>query len=100
MVYKVKGTEKIARLFEGWQETLIWSCIQNVMGSLYVDSTEKPGSAMAVSGDFCFFAGKPDEKLVAYKPAWCRQNFIIMTARQPEWLALIEKVYKEKAVTE
>lgn len=140
MIKEVTGTDQIRQLFAGWQETMIWSCLQGVMGHLYVhmsdnpdlegnsdlagssntsdnpntadssnmaegsDTTDNPNSAhnpqsaMAILGDFCFFAGKPDEKLVAYKPAWCRQNFIIMTARQPEWLALIEKVYKEKAV--
>lgn len=100
MVYKVKGTEKIARLFEGWQETLIWSCIQNVMGSLYVDSTEKPGSAMAVSGDFCFFAGKPNEELIRY---WfkCYQGEhpwgVIMVPQNEEWGKLIETCYGERA---
>lgn len=66
MVYKVRGNEKIALLFEGWQETMIWSCIQNVMGSLYADSPENPASAMGASGDFCFFAGKPNEELVRH----------------------------------
>ena len=97
MIKEVTGTDQIKQLFAGWQETMIWSCLQGVMGHLYADSADNPQSAMAILGDFCFFAGKPVEKLVAYKPAWCRQNFIIMTARRPEWFALIEKVYKEKA---
>ena len=57
MVFELKETKKAAPLFEGWQETMIWSCLQKVMGSIYVDSPENPASAMALLGDFCFFAG-------------------------------------------
>lgn len=101
MVYKVKGTEKIASLFEGWQETLIWSCIQNMMGSLYADSPDTPDSAMAVSGDFCFFAGKPNEELVRH---WFNRYAqpevswgVIMVPENEEWGELIETCYGERA---
>lgn len=36
MIYKLEDTSKVERLFEGWEETLIYSCIQNVMGDIYV----------------------------------------------------------------
>lgn len=98
MIYEVKGTKEIKQLFAGWQETLIWSCLQGVMGHLYADSTDNPKSAMAILGDFCFFAGIPNRELVAYKPEWCRQEFMIMTALAQEWFSLIEGVYGEKAV--
>lgn len=98
MIYEVKGTKEIEQLFAGWQETLIWSCLQGVMGHLYADSTDNPKSAMAILGDFCFFAGTPNRELVTYKPEWCRQEFMIMTAPAQEWFSLIEGVYGEKAV--
>lgn len=66
MVYELKDTEKAALLFEGWQETMIWSCLRRVMGKIYTDSLEQPSSAMAFLADFCFFAGKPDAELVRY----------------------------------
>ena len=47
MVLKLKETRKAAALFEGWQETMIWSCLQGVMGSIYADSQENPVSAVA-----------------------------------------------------
>ena len=59
MIWEVKETKKAAMLFDGWQETMIWSCLQGVMGKIYVDSPEKPVSAMAVLGDFVFLAGEP-----------------------------------------
>ena len=98
MIYEVTGTEQVMQLFAGWQETMIWSCLQGVMGHLYADSADNPQSAMAILGDFCFFAGTPDRELVTFKPQWCRQDFLIMTACCAQWFALIEAAYGEKAV--
>lgn len=64
MIQELRETEKAAPLFAGWQETMIWSCLQGVMGKIYVTSQEDPVSAMAVLGDFCFLAGKPDRKFL------------------------------------
>lgn len=64
MVYKLKKSETVALLFEGWEETLIYSCLQGVMGKVYADSIEMPSSAMAILGDFCFFAGKSNKELI------------------------------------
>lgn len=76
MIYEIKHPEVVEHIFEGWQETLIWSCLQNIMGHLYADSKENPISAMALLGDFCFFAGKPNKELVRYKPEWCEQESV------------------------
>lgn len=97
MIFETKGSEEIKRLFGDWQETMVWSCLQGVMGHLYTDDLAAPESVMAILGDFCFFAGKPDEEITAYKPDWCKQDFIIMTAREEEWLSLIEKTYGANA---
>lgn len=97
MIYEVRGTNKIAALFDGWQETTIWSCLQGVMGHLYADSKECPKSAMALLGDFCYFAGTPDRELAAYRPKQSKGDFMIMTARQPQWFALIEEIYGKQA---
>lgn len=96
MIFEVKRSEKVEKLFERWNETMIWSCLQNVMGHLYVDCIENPSSVMAIIADFCFFAGKPNEELVLYKPEICKQNFIIMVPQNEEWAVLIEKCYKGK----
>lgn len=97
MIYGVRGTDEVKKIFSGWQETMIQSCLQGIMGHLYADSSDHPKSAMAILGDFCFFAGIPDAELISYKPDWCRQDFMIMTAREPEWLALIASVYGDNA---
>ncbi len=97
MVYKIDDVRKAEALFTGWQETLIWSCLENIMGDIYVDSPEKPLSAMAVNGDFYFYAGQPKEELVMYKPEDCKKDFIIMVPQNDRWAELIESGYGEKA---
>ena len=86
---------KPEELFGQWEETIIWSCLQGVMGEIYTD--EQGEAAMAILGDFAFFAGKPNEELLQFKPSSCKQNFIIMVPQNEEWAALIEKCYGEKA---
>lgn len=97
MIYQLKNPEHAAGLFCGWNEALIWSCLQQVMGRVYVDHTEHPRSAMAILGDFCFFAGEPDAELVAYRPKDCQQDFRILIARNAQWHPLIEACYGERA---
>lgn len=96
MPIKLKDREKAKKLFKDWQETLIWSCLQNVMGNIYVDSVSNPQSAMAVLGDFCFFAGKAEEDLVSYRFQNGSWNFMIMVPQSKEWAELIIKKYGDK----
>lgn len=51
MIFELRQTERAEALFEGWKETILWSCLQGVMGRIYVDSLEKPASALALLGD-------------------------------------------------
>lgn len=95
-IVKINDTKATETLFDGWEETLIWSCLQGIMGEVYV-CEGKETSAMAILGDFCFFAGEPDRELVMYKPESCRQDFIIMIPQNEQWAMLIEEYYKERA---
>lgn len=97
MIVKIEDTKKVEPLFYEWQETLIWSCLQKVMGNIYADSLEKPLSVMAILGDFCFFAGQINEELVMYKPNECIRNFIIMVPQNDKWAELIVNGYGAKA---
>lgn len=89
MVYELKDTSKVKDLFAGWQETLIDSCLQNVMGKIYVTDVSAPVSAFAFVGCFGFFAGEPDRELVIHKP----DGFVIMVPQNEAWSALIEDCY-------
>lgn len=89
---------KAEEIFGQWEETLIWSCLQGVMGEVYTDtSDENANAAMAILGDFSFYAGNPSEKLVRFKPKSCEQDFIIMVPENDGWSEMIEKCYGQKA---
>ncbi|MBQ5991617.1 MAG: GNAT family N-acetyltransferase, partial [Clostridia bacterium] len=60
-VFELEDTSKVEGLFAGWEDldTGVRSCLQKVMGKIYVTDPENPKSAMAHMGDFAFVAGEP-----------------------------------------
>lgn len=97
MIYKITNTNYTADLFDGWEETLIWSCLQGVMGAVYGDDPVHPNSAAAVIGDFTFFAGAPLRELAEFSPASCKTDFRILVPDGDEWKALLMKTYGPQA---
>ena len=96
MLYELTDTSKVAHLFEGWQETLIYSCLQKVMGKIFVTDSDALPSAMAFVGCFAFYAGVPDKELVRNKP----DGFVIMVPQNKEWEDCIEEIFPDaKRVT-
>ncbi len=92
MVFELnKIGDKVKALFEGWEETLIYSCIQNIMGKIFVTDIDNPRSACAFVGDFVFYAGVPDKELIENKP----EGFVIMVPQNAEWAALIEESFPD-----
>lgn len=91
MIYELEDTERVKDLFSGWEETLIYSCLQKVMGTIYVTEKEKPQSAFAFVGCFGFYAGKPDKELIENKP----DGFVIMTPQNEEWAKCIEECFPD-----
>lgn len=89
MVYELENTELVSDLFCGWEETLIYSCMQKVMGKIYVVDMEKPKSTKAVVGCFVFLAGEPCEELILHK---C-DGACILTPQNEAWAAMIEQCY-------
>ena len=89
MIYELTDTSKVKPIFEGWNETLIYSCLQKVMGEISVTDLDSPTSAMAYVGCFAFYAGVPDKELVMAKP----KGFVIMTPQNKEWEACIETCF-------
>ena len=96
MVYELDDTTKAEKLFDGWEETLIYSCLQKVMGKIFVTDKEAPKSAMAYVGCFAFYAGEADKELVSNKP----NGFVIMVPQDKAWETCIEECFpKAKKVT-
>lgn len=96
-VYAVHDKKTIAQLFDGWDETMIWSCLQDCMGIAYADSPTSPSSAQISLGDFCFFAGAVNYELILNKPTNLQSNFAILVPQNREWEQAIEYCHKEKA---
>ena len=91
MISELKDTSKVEALFAGWEETLIYSCLEKVMGKVFVTDTERPVSAMAFVGCFAFLAGEPDRELVTGKP----DGFVIMVPQDDRWSELIEDCFPD-----
>lgn len=97
MIHEIINTNIAAPLFDGWEETLIWSCLQGVMGKVYANDPSAPTAALAILADFAFFAGEPDAELAAYKPGWCTQDFMILVPQNDAWKDLLLHYYGAKA---
>ena len=91
MIFELDDSSKVKTLFADWEETLIYSCLQRVMGKIYVTDPDDPKAACAFVGCFAFYAGVPDRELIMGKP----QGFVIMTPQNESWARLIEACYPE-----
>ena len=96
-IRRLQKPQCAAALFAEWEETLIWSCLQGVMGGVYGDHPKEPASAAAILGDFCFLAGKPSHALASYKPEGSSRDFIIMIPQNEAWGRAIRECWMEKA---
>lgn len=96
MIHQLNDTSKVIHLFAGWEETIIDSCLQKIMGKVYVTDLEDPQSAIASLGCFVFLAGIPNSELLKAKP----EGFAIMTYLDHQWEACIQACFPQaKKVT-
>ena len=91
MIFELENTSLAEKLFDGWEETLIWSCLEKVMGHIFVTDPIAPQSVMATVGCFVFLAGEPDRELVQGKP----DGFVIMVPQNEAWAELIESCWPD-----
>lgn len=89
MVYELKDTKKVEKLFEGMEDTAIRSCLQGVMGKVYVTDTEHPRSAMAFLGGFALLAGEPDRELITKK----HRGAVGLVPPDERWAKLIDECW-------
>lgn len=94
---KKENMDKIVPLFAGWEESLIWSCLQGCMGDAWADDIENPQSARIILADFCYFAGKVNRELVMEDVKTHSRDFLIMVPPLDEtneaWAEEIERAY-------
>lgn len=78
-------------LFDGWEETMVWTCLQGHMGQVVTEGGPPPASALCAVGDFCFLAGLPSRTLAA------RADRPILVPRTAEWEPVIRSVWGARA---
>ncbi len=57
---------KVALLFNGVEDSMVKSCLQDYMGSAFVQTMNHPKAAMIVSGEYCFWGGDPNSQEAEY----------------------------------
>ena len=96
-IMKEQTMQKVHSLFTGWNQTIIWSCLDGTMGQIIVDDDSNPQSALAILGinsAFAFFAGKPNLNLITTAVDACSD--LIMVPQNTEWANMIEKYCGEQ----
>lgn len=94
MIYEANANikEKIANMFENFDDTSILSYLQGHMGTAYVDNLENPKAAQIIVGIFVFYAGDPHiketEELLYNLP-----EFTLAIVNSDEWKLRIESVH-------
>lgn len=96
MIIKLDDGRKAETIFQGWQETMIDSCLGNIMGEVYVDDAECPRCASAVLGDFAFLSGGLCRELADIR-IYTDRDFVIMVPQNEAWAGLIEEVHGSRA---
>lgn len=79
----------IAPLFEGVQETMVWSCLQGLMGEAYAEEETPPACAQLLLGDFCFFGG--DARRPGRRSCGAHPSLAAGGTADAAWEALIEQ---------
>ena len=67
------------------------------MGKIYTDDLIQPTAAMAILGDFSFFAGKVNAELAAYTPNGFASNYRILVPQTKSWQEMLMQIYGKKA---
>ena len=97
MVYEIKDPETVSALFGSPKEAILRSCLEHIIGTIYADDNKHPSAAMAVLGDFAFYAGTPNQKLAAFRPQSSGGDFMIRIWQHKSWKNTILAHYKERA---
>lgn len=97
--------KRVAPLFANWEETLIWTALEGMMGQVLVldEAKAAPKAAVCQTGDFVFLAGDATAQeakalLLAMKNR-LKDRFAILTPQDEKWSMLIQQVFGQKAKT-
>ena len=96
MICELKETGRASALFAGWQDSIVWSAVQGVMGKIYVDSLEKPESGVVILGDFCFLSGKPKSEIISGALTNSASEEVILVPQNDDWAQMIVECYRQR----
>ncbi|MBR6571060.1 MAG: GNAT family N-acetyltransferase [Clostridia bacterium] len=94
---------RVAPLFANWEETLIWTALEGMMGQIMVldEAKTEPKAAVCQTGDFVFLAGdasSPEaEQLLWAMKEKLQGRFAILTPQNESWEVLIQRVFGQEA---
>lgn len=93
----------VAPLFANWEETLIWTALEGMMGQVLVleQAGSAPRAAICQTGDFVFLAGNASapeaEQLLLAMKKRLQDRFAILTPQDESWGKLIQQVFGQEA---
>ena len=77
-IQELTRPQNATAVFEGWEDTIVLSCLSGMMGHIYGDDLVNPSAALAVLGDFCFFTGRPSPELIDFAAGlFCRGGILV-----------------------
>ena len=95
LIQELTRPQNATAVFEGWEDTIVLSCLSGMMGHIYGDDLVNPSAALAVLGDFCFFTGRPSPELIDFAAGlFCRGG--ILVPQNEGWSALSQSRWKQK----
>jgi len=87
---------KATEIFGEWDETILWSCLQGVMGDILVCQA----AAAAWLGDFCLLAGEVNSILLDDVKEHMKergQQYLILVPKNDDWADMIENYFGDHA---
>lgn len=85
---------RASKLFEGFEDSSIWSALGGKMGSVLTDREDEVRTAIVCLGEYLFLAGEPNETL--FEQALSRRGDYILVPRAGSgWDKLIERRFPE-----
>lgn len=103
MIEIQKGQKDIIRpFFADYQDTLVWSCLDDSMGRAFADSAEHPKYAKIVTACFAFLAGDATapgaSELIDYLPDDMENKFQLFVPENEVWTELVQKSYGDECI--
>lgn len=94
-----KNHDKIAFLFEGWEETMIWSFLQGHLGTAWTDDLNHPTMAYINVACFVFIAGnaKSVQAEALIRNCVTQNPFLLLIPHDKNWEKKIQQVFRDQS---